>query len=363
MHTVDVSLGQRSYQILVGSGLLAEAGRHVAAVFPSNRGRALVITDDTVAGIHLDPVTRSLAAAGFTVSSAIVPAGEQSKSFEQLSRLCDACFRAGLERRSLIVALGGGVIGDLAGFVAATYLRGLPFVQAPTTLLAQVDSSIGGKTGINLPGGKNLVGSFHQPVLVLADVAALATLDDRQFSSGLAEVVKHAMIRDAALFDLLESDAGKLLARDPATLEEIVARNCGVKAAVVSADEREEGLRASLNYGHTVGHAVESVASYGVYTHGEAVALGMAAAAVIARSRSYISDAVVVQQNKLLESFGLPTRLRRPLDADALLEAMRHDKKVLSGRLRFVLPVAIGQTRLVDDVTDDELRRAVSKIG
>ena len=349
MHTVDVALGQRSYQILVGSGLLAEAGRHIAAVLPP--GRALIITDDSVAGIYLDPVARSLSAAGFAVSSATVPAGEQSKSFDQLARLCDECFRAGLERRSLIVALGGGVIGDLAGFVAATYLRGIPFVQAPTTLLAQVDSSI---------GGKNLVGAFHQPALVLADVAALATLDDRQFSSGLAEVVKHAMIRDAALFDLLEADAAKLLSRDPATLEKIVARNCGVKAAVVSADEREEGLRASLNYGHTVGHAVESVASYGVYTHGEAVALGLAAAAAIARSRGFIDDAVVVRQNKLLERFGLPTKLRRPLDTDALLEAMRHDKKVLSGRLRFVLPVAIGETRLVDDVTDAELRAALS---
>ena len=358
MHTVDVALGQRSYQILVGSGLLAEAGRHIAAVLPP--GRALIITDDSVAGIYLDPVARSLSAAGFAVSSATVPAGEQSKSFDQLARLCDECFRAGLERRSLIVALGGGVIGDLAGFVAATYLRGIPFVQAPTTLLAQVDSSIGGKTGINLPGGKNLVGAFHQPALVLADVAALATLDDRQFSSGLAEVVKHAMIRDAALFDLLEADAAKLLSRDPATLEKIVARNCGVKAAVVCADEREAGLRSILNYGHTVGHAVESVASYGVYTHGDAVALGLAAAAAIARSRGFIDDAVVVRQNKLLERFGLPTKLRRPLDTDALLEAMRHDKKVLSGRLRFVLPVAIGETRLVDDVTDAELRAALS---
>jgi 3-dehydroquinate synthase len=357
MHTVDVALGQRSYQILVGSGLLSDAGRHVAAIIPP--GRALVISDATVAALYLDRVAKSLSAAGFTVSTATVPAGEQSKSFDQLSRLCDECFRAGLERRSLIVALGGGVIGDLAGFVAATYLRGLPFVQLPTTLLAQVDSSIGGKTGINLPGGKNLVGAFYQPALVLADVAALATLDDRQFSSGLAEVVKHAMIRDAALFARLEADAAKILARDPATLEEIVARNCAVKAAVVSADEREAGLRAILNYGHTVGHAVEAIASYGVYTHGEAVALGMVAASAIARSRGFLDDAVVVQQNNLLERFGLPTKLRRPLNPDALLEAMRHDKKVLAGRMRLVLPVAIGDTRIVDDVTDDELRAAL----
>jgi len=361
MRTVEVSLGQRSYQILVGSGLLSEAGRHVAAIIPP--GRVLIITDATVAELHLDRVSRSLSAAGFAVSTVTVPAGEQSKSFDQLSRLCDECFRAGLERRSLIVALGGGVIGDLAGFVAATYLRGIPFVQIPTTLLAQVDSSIGGKTGINLPGGKNLVGAFHQPALVLADVAALATLDARQFSSGLAEVVKHAMIRDAALFARLEAEAAKILARDPATLEEIVARNCAVKAAVVSSDEREAGLRAVLNYGHTVGHAVESVASYGVYTHGEAVALGMAAAAAIARSRGYVDGAVVARQNHLLECFGLPIKLRRPLDAAALLEAMRHDKKIQAGRLRLVLPVAIGETRLVDDVTDDELRAAVSKIG
>jgi len=354
METVEVALGERSYRILIGSDLLADAGRHIAAVL--RPGRALVVTDDTVAGLYLEPVQRSLRDAGFTVSAATVPPGETSKSHEQLLRVYDACYRASLERGSVIVALGGGVVGDLAGFAAASYLRGVACVQMPTTLLAQVDSSVGGKTGINLPGGKNLVGAFHQPALVLADVASLATLDDRQVATGMAEVVKHAMIRDAALFDRLEAVAATLRACDASTLEEIVARNCRIKAEVVADDEKESGLRAILNYGHTVGHAVEQVASYGAYTHGEAVALGMNAEADLARLRGHIGRDVHARQQALLTAFGLPARLTTPLAA----AAMRHDKKVRAGRLRFVLPTGVGAVRIVDDVTDEELAGVLS---
>jgi len=360
MQTVEVALGVRSYRILVGPGLLSDAGRHVSAVLAARR--VLLISDDTVARLYLEPVRRSLADAGFTVAGATVPPGETSKSLAQLERLYDACLQAGLERSSLIVALGGGVIGDLAGFVAASYMRGIPFIQMPTTLLAQVDSSIGGKTGINLPGGKNLVGAFHQPSLVLADVSALRTLDPRQFATGMAEVIKHAMIRDAKLFALLEAETARLSERDPAVLEEIVGWNCRIKAAVVAADERESGLRAILNYGHTVGHAVERAAAYGTYTHGEAIALGMSAEADVARRRGNIGQAVLDRQQGLLARFGLPTRFRQPLHIDELLAAMRHDKKIQSGRLRVVLPTTIGDVQIADDVSEDELRAALGDL-
>ena len=360
MKTVEVSLGDRSYRIVIGADVLTGAGRHVADVVGS--GRALVVSDDTVADLYLERVRASMAEADLAVSAVTVPPGEPSKCHEQLLRVYDACLAAGLERGSVVVALGGGVVGDLAGFVAATYLRGLVCVQMPTTLLAQVDSSVGGKTGVNLPGGKNLVGAFHQPSLVLADVATLQTLDDRQMATGMAEVVKHAMIRDATLFDFLEAEARTLLRRDAGAMEEVVAWNCRIKAAVVAADEHEEGLRAILNYGHTVGHAVETVASYGAYTHGEAVALGMNAEADLARARGDITPEVHARQQDLLTRFGLPSRLRRPLDIAALAGAMRRDKKVRAGRVRFVLPQAIGTVHVVDDVTDGELQDALKRL-
>ncbi|MBN2582093.1 MAG: 3-dehydroquinate synthase [Planctomycetes bacterium] len=360
MRTVRVSLGDRSYDILVGSDLLRAAGRHIAKVFSPRA--VVVISDEQVATRYLDPVVASLKEAGFATGTALVPPGEQSKSKDRLFDLYEACFAARLERRSLIVALGGGVVGDLAGYVAASYLRGMPFVQMPTTLLAQVDSSVGGKTGINLPGGKNLVGAFHQPSLVLSDVGALATLDDRQFATGMAEVIKHAVIRDAALFERLKSQADRFASRDAAVMEEAVARNCEIKADVVAADELEGGLRAILNYGHTVGHAIESVSSYGHYTHGEAVALGMNAEADVARQRGLIDGPTHQRQKMLLEAFGLASRLREPLAVDRLLDAMRHDKKVQAGKVRFVLPEAIGSVRIVDDVTESELRKALATL-
>lgn len=360
MQTVHVALGDRSYDILVAPDLLAESGPRVAGVLSPRK--VLVVTDETVAGLLLEPVVRSLADAGFDVATATAPPGEGAKCYDELARLHDACFDASLDRDSAIVALGGGVVGDLAGFVAATYMRGIACVQMPTTLLAQVDSSVGGKTGINTAGGKNLVGAFHQPSLVLADVRALGSLPEREFTTGMAEVIKHAMIRDAELFDRLEAGADALRSRDAAELERIVAANCRIKAEVVAGDEREAGLRAILNYGHTVGHAVERLAGYGAYTHGEAVALGMHAEADIARQRGLIDEATHRRQWELLEVFALPTRLTGPLDADEMIESMRHDKKVRGGKVRFVVPEAIGAVRIVDDVSENELRAALDRI-
>lgn len=357
MATVNVNLGDRSYDIVIGAAVLGEVGRHIAAIHAP--GAALIVTDETVSQHYLDPVFRSLQGAGFRASAVTVPDGEASKSHEQLLKIYDACFAARLERGSLIIALGGGVVGDLAGFAAATYLRGLPCVQIPTTLLSQVDSSVGGKTAVNLPGGKNLVGAFHQPSLVLADVVSLGTLDDRQFATGMAEVVKHAMIRDASLFSRLAAERDALVARDATLLEEIVAWNCRIKAAVVADDEREGGVRAILNYGHTVGHAVEKVAAYGTYTHGEAVALGMNAEAAIALKRGRIDAATHARQQELLAAFALPSRLEGPLDVAAMVEATHHDKKVRGGKVRFVLPTAVGAVEIVDDVSESELTAAL----
>jgi 3-dehydroquinate synthase len=271
----------------------------------------------------------------------------------------------GLDRGSAVVALGGGVVTDLGGFVAATYMRGIPWVGIATTLLAQVDAGVGGKTAVDHPECKNLIGAFHQPAAVLADVATLATLPEEEFRTGLAEVVKHAVIRDADMFALLEAQADRILAREPAVLEPIVARNVRIKAAVVMADERESGLRRILNYGHTVGHAIESLAMQApteaggpAMTHGRAVALGMVAEAGIAERRGLIGRAVVERQRRLLERFGLPVRAAG-LDLARCLEVMRHDKKAEAGRLVFVLPESIGAVRVANDVTDDEVREAI----
>ncbi len=357
MLQVTVSLGERTYNVLVGENLVARAGEFISeTVKPAS---VLLVSDRQVADIYLGPALKSLRGAGLHVSQAIVPPGENSKSIDHVMLLYEACFGARLERASCVVALGGGVVGDLVGFCAATYLRGLPFVQIPTTLLAQVDSSVGGKTGINLPGGKNLVGSFHQPRLVLADVATLHTLEAREFATGMAEIIKHAVIRDGAMFDWLHEHAEEIDRRDNSTMAQLVARNVAIKAEVVAADEHEGGLRAILNYGHTVGHAIERVAAYGTYTHGEAVALGMVAEAEIAGIRGEIALADLQQQRRLLQRFDLPTHLRRALSADDLMAAMAHDKKVVAGRLRFVLPEAIGRVHIVNDVTADELRQAL----
>jgi 3-dehydroquinate synthase len=339
---LTVALGERSYPIQVGVGLLASLPSLLGA--PS---RCLVVTDDQVAALYGDTVLATLNHAGWEARLAVVPAGEGSKSLAEAGRLYDACVEAGLKRHHPIIALGGGVVGDLAGFVAATYQRGVPFVQVPTTLLAQIDSSVGGKVAINHPAGKNLIGAFYQPKLVLADTSTLLTLSEREYRAGLGELVKYGVIMDAALFELLEREFDRLNARDLPLLNELVRRCCELKAQVVAEDERETagGRRAILNFGHTVGHAIEAIAGYGTVLHGEAVAIGMVAEGAIAVRRGLWREEELKRLERLLVSLGLPTALP-DLDALALLTAMGRDKKNLDKGIVFILPRALGDVSI-----------------
>jgi 3-dehydroquinate synthase len=345
---VRVALAERSYDIEISRGNLPE----LAAFIRQRRKvtHAVVITDDNVGPLHGQAAVASLSKENIRADLLSVPAGEGSKSVAQADRLWNELTRLETDRKSIIVALGGGVVGDLAGFIAATYARGLAFIQIPTTLLAQVDSSVGGKVGINLPAAKNIVGAFWQPAGVLIDLNVLSTLPDREFRSGLAEVVKYGVILEANFFAWLEQNADAIIARDPQALEHIVAQSCRLKARVVEQDEREEsGLRAVLNYGHTFCHAIETVTGYGHYLHGEAVAIGMVCASRLAESIGRIDAEVTHRQHDLLQQLGLPTETRG-LDPEALLAAMQHDKKAEHGRLRFVLPARLGLVELVGDI-------------
>jgi 3-dehydroquinate synthase len=358
METVRVNLGPRSYDIAITSADPAGVGPFARGRLPAS-AQAIVVSDSNTQP-HARAVLESLRAAGFRCGSAVAPAGEGSKSLAELSHLYDALADLPADRRTAVVAVGGGVVGDLAGFAAATYNRGLPLVMVPTTLLAMVDSSVGGKTGINHPTGKNLIGSFHQPAGVWIDTVVLATLPDREYRSGLAEVVKYGVILDADLFARLEADAAAILARDPAAVRRVVRRSCELKARVVEQDEREEtGLRAVLNYGHTFAHAFEAVAGYGAWLHGQAVAAGMVCASRLAERLGRIPPDVTARQVKLLEAFGLPTAADPGWDVDALLNAMRRDKKATAAGLRFVLPTRLGHVELVDGVPDALVREVL----
>jgi 3-dehydroquinate synthase len=341
---VEVALGERSYAIEIGAGILGELGAALKRVVAPTR--VFVVTTPPVGRRWAGPVLRSLREAGLRVKRFDVPDGERSKSLAQASRLWDQLLAAGADRGSAIVALGGGVVGDLAGFVAATLLRGVAVVQVPTSLLAMVDSSVGGKTGVNVPRGKNLVGAFHQPRLVWIDAATLRTLPPRQLRAGLAEVVKHAAIRDAGLFAALEAEGEGLLAAAPERFVPLLERNCAIKAAVVAADERESGLRMHLNFGHTLGHAVEALARYRGILHGEAVAIGMAFAARRSEALGLAEPGTAARLVGLLERLGLPTELpahpRR-----AYLAALSVDKKKRDARIRFVALRAIGRAETV----------------
>ncbi len=363
MTTIRVQLrgdgGDRSYEIACGSGLLPAVGGLVAA---AGARRAVVIADAAVAASHGAAVATSLRAAGVETSGLEIPPGEGSKSLEFAGRLWDELARLAADRGTHVVAVGGGVAGDLAGFVAATFARGLPLWHVPTTLVAQVDSAIGGKTGINLAAGKNLVGAFWQPLGVVADIDTLATLPAREFTSGLAEVVKYGMILDAQFFCWLEAHASDLVAREPAAVSHAVERSAALKARVVEQDERElSGLRAALNYGHTFGHAYETAAGYGTLLHGEAVAIGMARAARLAVLLGRLDAATVARQDRLLEALQLPTspQVAGPIQPATLLAIMGRDKKALHGKLRFVLPDTIGHVDLVDGVDPAVVERVL----
>jgi len=355
LYDVPVNLGDRSYGIHIGAGVLDQLGRLCAEA--ELKGRCLVITDENVGNLYTAAAVRSLDAAGFSVAVATLPAGEQTKCGEQLFALYSRCIACGLDRKSFIVALGGGVIGDLAGYAAASYLRGIPFVQVPTSLLAMVDSSVGGKTGINLSEGKNLVGAFYQPELVLADLDVLKTLPSREYSAGLAEVVKYGIIRDAAFFRHLENNAASL--RDPGRVEllaEVVGRCCEIKADVVAHDEREGGLRAILNFGHTVGHALEKVAGYGEFVHGEAVAIGSVFAALASVEQTGLPKEACHRMEQLLMALDLPVRAPG-YDWSQLREALTVDKKTVGGMPRFVLASAIGHVTFGNELPEERMER------
>jgi 3-dehydroquinate synthase len=344
---VTVELGRRAYQILVGGTLLQLTGPRLAAL--GYRGRCGLVTSVRVSGLYRAPVEASLRAAGFDPIVVELPDGEEHKTLETVGRLYDALLDAGIERRSPLVALGGGVIGDMAGFAAATLLRGVPVMQVPTTLLAQVDAAIGGKTGVNHRAGKNLIGAFHQPCAVVADTDVLGTLPRREYVAGLAEVVKYGVIGDAALFASLERDMEALLRCEADPLVQVVAACARQKAAVVAADEREEsGARATLNFGHTVGHGVETLTDYRRFLHGEAVAIGMVAACRVSEALGVCAPAVTVRVQALLGRAGLPTELPAELRGPQLGVAMRADKKMAGGRVRFVAVEDVGRTRLVE---------------
>ncbi|MGH7803452.1 MAG: 3-dehydroquinate synthase [Candidatus Binatia bacterium] len=344
---IRVELGVRSYSIRIGTGLLDEIGPSVRAALASGppTSVAAVVTDSRVAGLHLERVTASLRSAGYQVVEIQIPEGETHKNLAWLALTYDRLIEGRLERSSPIVALGGGVVGDLAGFAAATYLRGVPLVQVPTTLLAQVDAAIGGKTAVNHVAGKNLIGAFHQPRLVAIDVETLRTLPRREFVAGLAEVVKYGAILDAALFEMIESEASRILALDRERLIDVIATCCRLKAMVVEKDETEGDLRAILNFGHTVGHAIETLTDYTEFLHGEAVAIGMVAAARLSRRRGLLGADVERRLAALLERLGLPTRIPEDLGAEAIALAVETDKKAAGGKIRYVCLEAIGRTR------------------
>ena len=341
MRTVSVQLGNRSYAIKIAPGLLKHLGNECARL--KSGDRCAIITDTNVGKIFAKPVYESLLKAGFEPVLITVPPGETAKNLKSVQSCYDQLALHKLERKSFIIALGGGVVGDLAGFVAATYLRGIPFVQIPTTLLAQVDSSVGGKTGVNLRAGKNLVGAFYQPRLVLCDSDTLKTLPEREFCAGLAEIIKYGIIFDAKLFAQLEHDLPKILKGEAKILSGIIARCCEIKAEIVSQDETENGLRAILNFGHTIGHAIENSSGYGKFLHGEAISIGQVAAAKLSQKTLGLPERDVQRIENLFLRAGLPVKIKlSSMQRKKFFDAMKLDKKASGGEIKFVLARKIG---------------------
>ena len=357
LHTVNVSLAERSYPIYIGRDLSASLTTWLQSCCAKSR-HAVVIADENIPDFANQYMV-ALTQAGYRITSLTVPSGEGSKSLAQASRLWDAMLDEHTDRGSMVIAIGGGVVGDLAGFVAASFTRGIPLVQIPTTLLSHVDSSVGGKTAINLPKAKNMVGAFWQPSLVVIDTASLDTLPPREFISGLAEVLKYGVILLPELLDYLEQNTAQVLAKSPESIAHLVAESCKAKASVVENDERETtGLRAILNYGHTFAHALESVVGYGQLLHGEAVAIGMHMAACLAHQLGRVPLSFVERQYNLLNALQLPVKFA-DADADQLWAAMQHDKKVEHGQLRFILPRRFGSVELVPGITKQQTVAAI----
>ena len=357
---IPVDLGPRSYTIIVEPGILGGVGTRLRELRVGSR--VAVISDASVLRLHGNAVTKSLEAAGFAVTVVEVPEGEAAKTLRVAEQCWEALLGAGIDRTSTVLALGGGAVGDLAGFVAASYMRGVNFVPLPTTVLAQVDASIGGKTAIDHPKAKNLIGAFHQPRLVLVDPAVVRSLPDREFRSGLAEIVKHGIVLDADYLEDVERSAPVLLRRDLETLTRIIGGSCRLKAGVIERDPEEKSeLRYALNAGHTIGHALEAVTGFARWTHGEAVSLGLVAEARLAEALGLATPATTRRQETVLASVGLPVRAAG-VDTSAVLQSITHDKKARDGRVPFVLAPAIGTFRVVYDVPVDQVRRAVAAL-
>jgi len=351
---IPVLISRNPYEVIVGHDILRRAGEFISQVLPTSR--CALITDSNIAPLYAETVETSLEAAGFEVTTIIVPPGEPSKALGFIEEVCDQMIEAGLDRRSAVIALGGGVIGDLAGFVASIFYRGIPHVQVPTTVVAQVDSSLGGKTGVNSRKGKNLLGAFHQPSLVITDVNTLETLPKREFNEGFGEIIKHAAIRDAAMLN-------DLLAEGEPDLGELISRNVKIKARIVAEDEFERhGLRALLNFGHTIGHAIENAAGYGRYLHGEAISLGLVAAARISVKKADLSEESAEKIIAALKAYNLPTTLPADITTEALLAALSRDKKFESGAIRFVVVPELGEAFVSKDVTEEDLREAIESL-
>lgn len=342
MQTLTVNLGERSYPIYVGDGILSQAGELLQRA--GLCGKVAVVTNPTVAQLYLDTVHQTLKQAGFEVTPVLIPEGEEHKDLKSLSIIYDRLIGERFERQSCVLALGGGVVGDLAGFAAATYLRGVPYVQVPTTLLAQVDSSVGGKTGVNHQDGKNLIGAFYQPRLVLIDVNVLLSLPRRELVAGLAEVIKYGIIADPELFNLLEMKTDKLVELDRELLIQVIATSCAIKARVVEKDEREEDYRAVLNFGHTIGHALEAVTGYQRFLHGEAVGIGMAQATIISVQQGFCDQRSLERVRKLIKKAGLPLEIPSEVSRQSLIQGMEVDKKSAGGKIKFVMCAGIGKT-------------------
>ena len=359
-----VALENNPYDVLIQSGGLDQLGLELKRTGVGSNTKILVVSHPDVAAHYSERCLSSLRQAGFFPTLLTIPAGEDQKTLDTFSTILDAAKQAGLERQSLMVALGGGVIGDMTGFAASCWLRGIDVVQVPTTLLAMVDAAIGGKTGVNHPGGKNLIGAFHQPRLVLIDPDTLQTLPTREFRAGLAEVIKYGVIGDPELFELLEQSTSlsDFALISPDLLVTMLERSAQAKAVIVAADEKEGGQRAILNYGHTFGHVVETITGYGTWLHGEAVAMGMVAVASLAVRRGLLPQSDADRQERLIACAGLPTQWPK-LDPASVLQTLQGDKKVQNGQLRFVLPSRIGEVSIVNDVSTDEIKACLASMG
>lgn len=356
--SISLRLASDEYTVLVGEDLIGKTVELAAAHAGLRSRSAAIVTDSNVGPLYAATVAASLEGAGIRTVILTVPAGEASKSMDRVTEVCRGMLQAGLDRKSFLVALGGGVVGDLAGFAAAIFQRGIPCLQIPTTIVSQVDSSVGGKTGVNTPEGKNLLGAFHQPRLVLADTETLGSLPEREFNEGFAEIIKHAAIRDASLLDLVE-DRNAIRKH----LVPLVARNVVIKAGIVEADERETtGTRALLNFGHTLGHGIEAAGGYGRFLHGEAISLGLVAATRLSVEKAGLPDAEGDRILRALSTYGLPTRLPSDISDEAVVAAMARDKKFEAGQIRFVLLRKLGDAFVSDSVNPEDLRRALAAL-